>query len=92
MVVTDEAAVGEVIPLSFNLVEHACYAPINLNTPVYLDDSAVNGSVTVIAAPVYTINFVNYDGSLLYTTTAAYGYTPEYVGDTPTREADAQYT
>ena len=92
MVVTDEAAVGEVIPLSFNLAEHACYAPINLNTPVYLDDSAVNGSVTVIAAPVYTINFVNYDGSLLYTTTAAYGYTPEYVGDTPTREADAQYT
>ena len=92
MVVTDEAAVGEVIPLSFNLVEHACYAPIDLNTPVYLDDSAVNGSVTVIAAPVYTINFVNYDGSLLYTTTAAYGYTPEYVGDTPTREADAQYT
>ena len=91
MVVTDEAAVGEVIPLSFNLVEHACYAPIGLNTPVYLDDSAVNGSVTVIAAPVYTINFVNYDGSLLYTTTAAYGYTPEYVGDTPTREADAQY-
>ena len=48
--------------------------------------------MTVIAAPVYTINFVNYDGSLLYTTTAAYGYTPEYVGDTPTREADAQYT
>ena len=92
MVVTDEAAVGEVIPLSFNLAEHACYAPINLNTPVYLDDSAVNGSVTVIAAPVYTINFVNYDGSMLYTTTAAYGYTPEYVGDTPTREADAQYT
>ena len=92
MVVTDEAAVGEVIPLSFNLAEHACYAPIGLNTPVYLDDSAVNGSVTVIAAPVYTINFVNYDGSLLYTTTAAYGYTPEYVGDTPTREADAQYT
>ena len=92
MAVTDETAVGEVIPLSFNLVEHACYAPINLNTPVYLDDSAVNGSVTVIAAPVYTINFVNYDGSLLYTTTAAYGYTPEYVGDTPTREADAQYT
>ena len=92
MIVTDETAVGEVIPLSFNLVEHACYAPIGLNTPVYLDDSAVNGSVTVIAAPVYTINFVNYDGSLLYTTTAAYGYTPEYVGDTPTREADAQYT
>ena len=92
MAVADETAVGEVIPLSFNLVEHACYAPINLNTPVYLDDSAVNGSVTVIAAPVYTINFVNYDGSLLYTTTAAYGYTPEYVGDTPTREADAQYT
>ena len=92
MAVTDETAVGEVIPLSFNLVEHACYAPINLNTPVYLDDSAVNGSVTVIAAPVYTINFVNYDGSMLYTTTAAYGYTPEYVGDTPTREADAQYT
>ena len=92
MAVTDEAAVGEVIPLSFNLAEHACYAPIGLNTPVYLDDSAVNGSVTVIAAPVYTINFVNYDGSMLYTTTAAYGYTPEYVGDTPTREADAQYT
>ena len=92
MVVTDEAAVGDVIPLSFNLAEHACYAPIGLNTPVSLDDSAVNGSVTVIAAPVYTINFVNYDGSMLYTTTAAYGYTPEYVGDTPTREADAQYT
>ena len=91
MVVTDEAAVGDVIPLSFNLAEHACYAPIGLNTPVSLDDSAVNGSVTVIAAPVYTINFVNYDGSMLYTTTAAYGYTPEYVGDTPTREADAQY-
>ena len=40
----------------------------------------------------YTIKFVNHDGTVLQNTKVAYGETPEYTGETPTKAATAQYT
>ena len=40
----------------------------------------------------YEISFVNFDGSVLQTSTVTYGETPEYTGKTPTRDADDKYT
>lgn len=40
----------------------------------------------------YTINFKNYDGTVLETLTCNAGETPIYSGDTPTKVASAQYT
>ncbi|MBQ6654672.1 MAG: S-layer homology domain-containing protein [Erysipelotrichaceae bacterium] len=40
----------------------------------------------------YTVEFVNYDGTVLDSAKYALGETPVYSGPTPTREADAQYT
>ena len=41
----------------------------------------------------YTVTWVNWDGTVLDTfTDVAYGATPVYDGETPVREADAQYT
>ena len=39
----------------------------------------------------YTITFKNGE-DVLQSTSVAYGVTPEYIGETPTKEADAQYT
>ncbi len=41
---------------------------------------------------VYTVRFENWDGTELQSGGVAYGETPEYTGETPTRPADAQYT
>ena len=40
----------------------------------------------------YTITWVDGNGNTLKTDTVAYGQTPAYVGDTPTKTATAQYT
>ncbi len=40
----------------------------------------------------YGITFVNDDGTVLQSTDVAYGETPVYTGQTPTKDADAQYT
>ncbi|MBO4423536.1 MAG: InlB B-repeat-containing protein [Clostridia bacterium] len=40
----------------------------------------------------YTVRFVNEDGTELQSGKVAYGETPEYKGDEPKKDADAQYT
>ena len=40
----------------------------------------------------YTITFVNEDGTVLYSEVLEYGQMPEYVGDTPTKAEDKDYT
>ena len=40
----------------------------------------------------YTINWVNWDDTVLGTTTVTEGETPAYTGETPIRQADIQYT
>ena len=58
---------------------------------------AVSGDVTYFAAfsktvNEYTITWVDGDGVTLKTEQVAYGETPAYSGDTPTKTATAQYT
>lgn len=63
-------------------------------TPAVAD---VTGDVTYTATYSQTVNeyaikFVNWDGTELQVSNVAYGETPVFNGDTPTRAADAQYT
>lgn len=39
----------------------------------------------------YNVRFINFDGSLLYSTEVDYDATAQYVGDTPTRPRDDRY-
>ena len=43
-------------------------------------------------AQAYTVTFNNYDGTTLQSSIVKKGVTPAYTGETPTKEADAQYT
>ena len=57
----------------------------------------VTGDATYTAkysntAGEYTIKFVDEDGTELQSGKVAYGETPKYTGETPTKKADAQYT
>ncbi len=47
---------------------------------------------TTIAMHKYEITFINDDGTVLQSSQIAYGETPSYNGQTPTKPADAQYT
>lgn len=51
-------------------------------------------SVTVVpSTQTFTVTWVNWDGTVLETDeNVAYGEVPEYNGETPMREGDAQYT
>ena len=68
-------------------------------TNTYAPDAlpTVSGNVTYTAqfsktVNKYTITWKNFDGSILKTEQAEYGITPVFSGETPTREADAQFT
>ena len=57
---------------------------------------AVTGSATYVAqykedVRKYTITWKNEDGTVLKTEEVAYGETPEYVGDEPTKASTSQY-
>ena len=57
--------------------------------------SAHSTTVTYTAefAPItYTVKFVNYDGTVLQSSSVSHGSTPSYTGTTPTKPATAQYT
>ena len=59
--------------------------------------AAVTGDATykatyTVSTNKYPVTWANYDRTILKTEEVAYGATPAYIGETPTREADAQYT
>ncbi len=67
----------------------------------YIDDyklketDFIKGNVTVTAKYVirsYTIQFLNFDGTVLQSSEESYNAIPTYKGETPTKAADAQYS
>ena len=68
--------------------EPECTTAFDFATPI-------TGDITLYAkwtVNKYTITFKNYDGTVLQSSDVAYGETPSYTGETPTREQTAQYT
>ena len=56
------------------------------------DTASITADTTVTAIWGVTVNFLNYDSSVLETKTVEYNTVPAYTGTTPTRDATAQYT
>ena len=57
----------------------------------------VTGDVTYTAqfastVKAYTVKFVNYDDTELQSAQVEYGQTPQYIGETPTKESTAEFT
>ena len=57
-----------------------------------LHPATENITYTAQYTEMYSVSFHNWDGTLLQSTWYNYGEYPKYTGETPTREADAQYT
>lgn len=62
------------------------------NLPATVNDDATVIAVFTRTTNKYTITWQNYNGTTLKTKEVAYGTTPSYNGETPTKAADAQYT
>ena len=58
--------------------------PVNGNTEY-------TAQYTATAIPIYTIKFINWNGSVLQTMKVKEGVKPVYTGSTPTRPSDSQY-
>jgi len=61
-------------------------------TEGFVDSDGNNFGTTVEPVKEYTVKFVNADGTVLQSGKMASGETPVYAGETPTKEADAQYS
>ncbi len=73
---------GWAIPGSDEIVTEFAFTENTTLVPVFEE----------IAVQYYTIKFVNEDATELQSSEVAYGETPVYTGETPTKAADAQYT
>ncbi len=62
------------------------------NTPVAVTGDATYKATFSATKNEYTITWVDGDGNTLKTEQVAYGETPEYVGETPTKAETAQYS
>ena len=62
------------------------------NTPVAVTGDATYKATFSATKNEYTITWVDGDGNTLKTEQVAYGETPEYVGETPTKTETAQYS
>ena len=62
------------------------------NTPVAVTGDATYKATFSATKNEYTITWIDGDGNTLKTEQVAYGETPEYVGETPTKTETAQYS